>query len=246
MNLFSRIIRRFQPSYHETRSVRESRITFYRQFVRAGDLVFDVGANTGNRVDAFLSLGARVLAVEPQDECVRILRRRFRTERTLMIEPVALGAREGEVTLHLTSVSAIASASRQFIEATHASGRFAGFDYTAQRTVPMTTLDALVARYGEPAFIKIDVEGYEASVLSGLTRAPSSLRGLSFEFTPELLDVAERCLERLAALGAMSANYSLGESMQLALDDWAGLSQVPALLSPYGNDTFGDIYVRWS
>ena len=39
----------------------------YRQFVRSGDLVFDVGAHVGDRVASFRRLGARVVAVEPHD-----------------------------------------------------------------------------------------------------------------------------------------------------------------------------------
>lgn len=39
---------------------------FYGQFVRPGDLCFDVGAHAGNRVRAWRALGARVLAIEPQ------------------------------------------------------------------------------------------------------------------------------------------------------------------------------------
>jgi protein-L-isoaspartate O-methyltransferase len=38
----------------------------YRQFVKPGDLVFDIGAHVGDRVAAFRRLGARVVAVEPQ------------------------------------------------------------------------------------------------------------------------------------------------------------------------------------
>ena len=44
----------------------ERRLRFYAQFVSPGDLVFDVGANFGNRTKVLLRLGASVVAFEPQ------------------------------------------------------------------------------------------------------------------------------------------------------------------------------------
>ena len=38
----------------------------YRQFINPGELVFDIGANTGSRSKVFMGLGARVVAVEPR------------------------------------------------------------------------------------------------------------------------------------------------------------------------------------
>ena len=58
--------------------------------------------------------------------------------------------------------------------------------------VEVTTLDALIARHGVPTLIKIDVEGFEAEALSGLSQA---VRALSFEFTTIQPDVA-LCLHR--------------------------------------------------
>ena len=43
-------------------------------FVKSGDLVFDVGAHVGDRVASFRRLGARVVAIEPQRAMVRALR----------------------------------------------------------------------------------------------------------------------------------------------------------------------------
>lgn len=246
MSLFEHIVRRFRPAFYESSSVRERRRMFYSQFVRAGDLVFDVGANLGNRTETFLALGARVIAVEPQLECVQTLRKRFDSSSMLAIEPVALGAQDGQATLHLTSVPTIATVSRRFIEATHESGRFAAYEYSDRRAVPMTTLDSLARRYGGPAFIKIDVEGFEPEVLSGLTGRPPTLRALSFEFTPELFENTERCLRQLVAIGVARGNYSLGESMALALESDVPIDELSRELSQIeGPEIFGDVYVRW-
>ena len=52
-------------------------ISFYSQFVPNGGLVFDIGANIGNRIEIFLEIGATVIAVEPQAACVAILKEKF-------------------------------------------------------------------------------------------------------------------------------------------------------------------------
>jgi hypothetical protein len=48
---------------------------FYAQFLRRGDLCFDLGAHVGDRVRAFSRLGARVVAVEPDPLCAALLKR---------------------------------------------------------------------------------------------------------------------------------------------------------------------------
>src|SRR5258708_28170613 len=46
----------------------------YARFVRAGDLAFDIGAHVGDRTGNFRRLGARVVALEPQPLCARVIR----------------------------------------------------------------------------------------------------------------------------------------------------------------------------
>ena len=58
--------------------------TLYQTFVKPGDLCFDVGANIGNKVDIFLKLKARVVAVEPQESCYKILKYKYGNNITLV------------------------------------------------------------------------------------------------------------------------------------------------------------------
>ena len=103
----------------------------------------------------------------------------------------------------------------------------------------VTTLDVLIARYGSPAFIKLDVEGFEAEALQGLSQAAPAL---SFEFTTIQREVALACIERCSALGYISFNAALGESQSL-LNDWVSAGDIARWLSelPQAANS-GDIY----
>jgi hypothetical protein len=104
-------------------------------------------------------------------------------------------------------------------------------------------LDAVVERFGEPAFCKIDVEGYEREVLAGLTRP---IRAVSIEFTPEYLDATQECVARLLSLGPYEFNYSLNESLELAQKQWMSGDELAVALDAVRDDprVFGDVYAR--
>src|ERR1700677_2231438 len=74
---------------------------FYSQYIRPGDLVFDVGANVGVYAEIFSELGAEVVAVEPNPYCCRLLQR-FAQNRNVRIEPRAAGETPGKIALHLS------------------------------------------------------------------------------------------------------------------------------------------------
>jgi len=131
----------------------------YRQFVDAGDLAFDIGAHAGNRTRALVALGCRVVAVEPQPDFARLLNTVFAGTRHVAIVRAAVAASSGDGWLSVSertpTVSTLASAWR---DARAREPRFDGVTWNRQVRVPVVTLDDLIARYGEPAFVKIDVE----------------------------------------------------------------------------------------
>jgi FkbM family methyltransferase len=219
---------------------------FYRQFVRDGDLCFDVGANVGNRTEVFLNLGAKVVAIEPQPACVEALRKQYGGNRRLVVIPKALGSRPGVGELMLSPANALSSMSEDWLRTVKKSGRFGAFQANSWKestAVPITTLDEMIQEFGTPEFCKIDVEGYEAEVLRGLSRP---IRVLSFEFTPEFISGTRECLQILAKLGPCEFNYSVGESLRFALGHWVSADELERTLTTMRDNTvFGDVYVRF-
>jgi FkbM family methyltransferase len=227
--------------YYRDRARHAAMQHLYAKFVKSGDLVFDIGAHVGDRVRTFRRLGARVVAVEPQPALLRALRLFYGRDRGVVIESSAIGREAGTATLRVNVANpTISTVSEKFVAAAGASPRWQSERWTRTVDVAMTTLDDLIARHGAPAFVKIDVEGFEAEALAGLSAA---VPALSFEFTTLQRDVALAALARCVALGYRRFNAALGESQifvfaqpvgATTLQNW--LTQLPEIMNS------GDVY----
>jgi FkbM family methyltransferase len=213
----------------------------YGSFVRPGDLVFDIGAHVGDRIASFRRLGARVVALEPQPGPARALRLLYGDATNVFLVAAAAGDAEGEIMLHVNSANpTVSTASPAFIDAADGAHGWEGQAWDATVTVPCRTLDGLVAEHGRPAFVKIDVEGFEDRVLMGLTQP---VRALSFEFTTIAREVAGRCLERLAELGPYRFDVALGETQGFVFGTWVTGEAMASYLAalPHAANS-GDVY----
>lgn len=216
---------------------------FYRQFVRPGDLCFDIGAHVGNRVAAWRRLGARVVAVEPQAHLVAWLRRLHGRSPDVNFVQAAVGSAAGMADLrHDPRNPTVASLSEAWIDAVSREASFGGLHWQSAETVRVTTLDALIVAYGRPTLCKIDIEGFEAEALRGLSVA---LPVISFEFIPAAIDIAGDCLARLADLGAYEFNWFAGESHRWASANWLTARAMAAQLEKLSVGRHsGDIFAR--
>jgi FkbM family methyltransferase len=233
--------------YHGVPGRHRRTVRMYARFLGPGDVAFDIGAHVGSRVRAWRRLGARVVAVEPQPDLVRILRLFFGRDDGVTIVPSAVGARPGRARLtHSTATPTVSSMSPDWIASVAKDSSFARVRWDRSIEVDVLTLDDLIAAHGTPAFCKIDVEGFEVDVLSGLSRP---VRGLSFEWLPAAHDAALTALELVERLGAAAGgyryNFSPVETMRMASDRWLDAGELVRLLErarPLGRS--GDVYAR--
>jgi FkbM family methyltransferase len=213
---------------------------FYSEFIKEGDLCFDIGAHTGNRTGTWLSLGARVVSAEPQPVFIRLLKKKYGHNPRFILESSAIGRIPGKARLHISRMNpAISTLSDQWKSImTDFEPALAWEDYTE---VEVQTLDDLLSRYGNPAFCKIDVEGFELEVLSGLS---VPLPALSFELFPTTPGRTIDCINTIEKLGNYGYNWSLTESFRMNSPSWMNASGMIQTITAYTGRKSGDIYAR--
>jgi FkbM family methyltransferase len=208
---------------------RANEVEFYKKTLlgfRKGNIIFDIGANEGFKTDIFLRLGARVVAVDPDDANQDILRQRFLKYR-LVPKNVSIERRavSDRITVKTMWIDAPGSAkntlSRKWVETLRDDQKRFGqpLQFRYKREVETTTLERLMETHGIPFFIKIDVEGHEPSVLHGLNRP---VPYLSFEVNlPEFRAEGLQCIAILSGIATDGEfNYAVDCERGLMFERW--------------------------
>lgn len=213
----------------------------YQPFIAPGEVAFDIGAHLGDRSAAFHALGAQVVALEPQPDLAKWFKRLVRPP-SITLLPMAAGATVGYADIAISAgnptLATLATEWRERI-----GDRNAGFSqvrWEQRLRVPVTTLDRLIDEYGEPSFIKIDVEGFEAEVLAGLS---TPVAALSVEFVSGTLEVIHACVSHLSRLGEYRYNVVAGEQRHFRWAEWQAPQAITAWLNAGADEIpSGDLY----
>lgn len=176
-------------------------------FICENDLIFDIGANHGIHTSVYLDKNCKVISVEPQPNCVKILNEKFNNNKNVIILQKAVSNNIGISKFCLCSEDALST----MVPEKWKSGRFNSLkdNWNNFIDVETITIDNLIKEYGVPKFCKIDVEGHEYEVISGLNRM---IPCLSFEYTCEFINDAYKCLDHLYKLGYRKFNMTNPEN----------------------------------
>ncbi|MBC7378239.1 MAG: FkbM family methyltransferase [Burkholderiaceae bacterium] len=210
---------------------------FYRKVLKPGDLAFDVGANYGEKAAAMLAAEARVIAYEPQPDCMAELRDRIGPHPQLTVLGEAVGAAEGEAKLYVRRQRGTSGLVQQWEG-----------DVEGEITVKVTTLKQAVRRYGLPTFVKIDVEGFELQVLQGLGQ-PVPLVSFEYHMREDSIAQAVEYVRFLRGLGPVSVNFSPAEELHFMLPEWLPGERFEQVF-PHeiqrlpGCEGYGDVFVK--
>jgi FkbM family methyltransferase len=137
----------------------ERELNYLNRVVPDGAVTVDVGANCGLYTQKLARLSRKVHAFEPSQQMARLLRRT--SAANVSIHEIALSDQDGEADLYIPQgedglVHGLASLERQLDPAIKS---------VVSAHVPTSRLDTMVNE--DVAFVKVDVEGHELSVLEG-------------------------------------------------------------------------------
>ena len=209
------------------------------KFLKPNDLFFDVGAHHGDKSKELIKNNIKVVMIEPQPICLEELKKLFSKNPLVNIVPMGLGRSVQKMEMSINSETPVISTFAKHWK----SGRFSNSKWDKKITVNITTLDKLIIEFGNPKYIKIDVEGFEHEVLLGLTKKSGII---SFEFTSEFINDAYKSIDYLISLGYLDFNYSLGERKKFS-SNWSNAIQIKSEIKQHIiNDSllWGDLYAK--
>ncbi len=211
-------------------------MVFFASIIEPGALCFDVGANIGTKTEVLLGLGAKVIAFEPQPDCMRELGALCGHLAGLTTVEAALGSQRGQATLYVGENREHSSFLKHWV------GRA-----LKSYEVPATTLDDAILRFGVPAYCKIDVEGWEYEVIRALSQ-PIPLISFEYHLGARNIDRTIACLDHLASLGTLHVDITPAEVSAFYFESWMSYEDFrrffPSHFQLEQGFHYGDIFVR--
>ena len=158
-------------------------------------MFFDIGANKGDWALANVQNSEKIIAVEASPITFQKLRETCKDDKILLLNYAVCDNNGEDIVFYHADSDTLSTLNKDWL--TSESSRFSntGFQEIVCKTISM---DELIARYGVPDLIKVDVEGGEYQCLRSLTQ---KVNLLCFEWASEMNSITFQCLDYLISIG---------------------------------------------
>lgn len=202
-------------------------------------LIFDIGGNRGAFADCYINLNNTIVIVEANNDLATSLGFKYSLNNNIHVLSCAVSDKIGKVTFYISNADTISTLSTDWID----NSRFTGSYQWRPVEVQAVTLDYLINLYGEPDFLKLDVEGHELEAVMGLSiKVPL----LAFEFAEESKDKIIATIRRLQEIGFTEFGYTWADNYTdrpSIYSKWEDLGLEEQLV-PERKDKWGMIYAK--
>src|SRR6266496_1443228 len=150
------------------------------------DTIFDIGANIGMSGEYFrnMGFGQKIVSFEPVRRFYRQLEQKASRDKLWFCENVAIGDAEGELEINVSGDGGGASS---FLRMTnHIKTNVPQLTFAGRELVTVKTIDSVIDQYypqGDRLFLKLDVQGFEKSVLAGAHNSLDRIVGMRIEMS---------------------------------------------------------------
>lgn len=192
------------------------------------DLVFDIGANTGQFATQLRSLGytGKIISFEPLHDAFSQLSKEAQKDPMWEAVNTAIGNYDGEITMHIAQNSY--SSSILNILPLHVLSA-PDSAYIGQVKVPIHKIDSIINNYyqeGNNLLLKIDTQGYERQVIEGFSKSIGKILGLQLELSlqplyegetlmQDMIDLLRKKGFKIMLLESGHLDYTSGEVLQV-------------------------------
>jgi FkbM family methyltransferase len=227
----------------------DDEVRFHEELFRTAGisprLIFDVGANCGEKTAVYVALGASVVSVEPTPELVTHLRERYRGKDQVTVAACAASSSAGKTTLWRVdkfcgAMNTINQKNREIllsgVNSRTPDHMSASFGESVE--VEMKTLDMFISEFGRPDYVKIDAEGHDKDIIDGLSCA---IPLVSFELAlPEFVDESMMAVDHFWQLSP-GARFQAREADSFILPDWVSAEEIKTVIR--GDNPYLEVFV---
>lgn len=206
--------------------------------------IFDIGTNHGHFTDEYLILNpnSKIICIEANPNlCAYLVNKFMNNDNVSVYHYLVSNTSNQNIDFYINpGCDGVSTASTDWVK----NSRFSDSNWAEPIKIESITLDDLIDNTFIPDMIKIDVEGYENTVIKGLTKKVDLIQ---FEWAEEETESVKDTCEYLKSIGYTQFAYKFGDRPYTDIPtEYTSLENLQLFeqLIPSRKDKWGMLYAK--